>query len=378
MSSNGYRSAVLDRRRKEQIRLRQVQKQARSLLNACQKQIRNIKDPTVQQLAAGKLKEIQKKLSLASGKLDNSPDSGLSAISQQQKLLNETIATAQAEAERLRIEETKKQARELLASSEKIIKGISDPSIQQLTAGSLKQIQQQMQQASEQIQSDPKQAKETTAKLQQQLKKIVSDAQAELKESSKQKTQAKAQLESVRQNLEAEKESTNKAGNEALVRAQKEVDKASTLYKQGNYEEVTGICDNVAKLIKESGQKTLDESVRREVVGGLLSTLMNMGFVVDTPQLEGDDPATGVVKLVGRMPSGKRAAFQVNLDGRMNFDFDGYEGRACAKDMEVIGKTLQEQFSVKLGDAQVTWKNPDKIAKGALNVPSGNINTINH
>ena len=185
-------------------------------------------------------------------------------------------------------------------------------------------------------------------------------------------------LESVRQNLEAEKELANEAGKEVLTMAQKEIDKAFGLYKQGNYTEIAGLCDNAAKLIEGAQQKTFDESVRREVVSGLLSTLMNMGFVVDAPRLEGDDPATGVVKLVGKMPSGRRAAFQVNLDGRMDFDFDGYEGRACAKDMEVIGKTLQEQFSVKLGDAQVTWKNPDKIAKGAINVPSGNRNTANH
>lgn len=62
------------------------------------------------------------------------------------------------------------------------------------------------------------------------------------------------------------------------------------------------------------------------------------------------------------MPSGKMAKFEVYLDGRMYFDFDGYEGRACAKDLEKIDKTLQEQFSVKLTGSQITWKNPDKIA----------------
>lgn len=116
--------------------------------------------------------------------------------------------------------------------------------------------------------------------------------------------------------------------------------------------------------------------MRREVVRGLLGTLTSMGFVIDGPQLRQEDKTAGVVTLSGRMPSGKMARFEVHLDGRMQFDFDGYEGRACAKDLEKIHTTLQEQFAVKLTGSQITWKNPDRIAKGARDLPSGHTNTL--
>lgn len=75
----------------------------------------------------------------------------------------------------------------------------------------------------------------------------------------------------------------------------------------------------------------LDEKVRREVVKGLLRSLQDMGFVTVGPQLH-----AGVVVLEGRLASGRRARFEVTLEGRMSFDLDGYEGRACAEDMEKV------------------------------------------
>lgn len=124
-------------------------------------------------------------------------------------------------------------------------------------------------------------------------------------------------------------------------------------------------------FVQERGEASLDETVRRGVVRGLLSTLKTMGFVVEGPQFRDGSTEGGVVTLVGKMPSGKCARFEVRLDGRMNFDLDGYEGRACAAEIERIGQTLHGRFGVKLGPPQMTWKNPDRIAKGARDLPSG-------
>ena len=76
------------------------------------------------------------------------------------------------------------------------------------------------------------------------------------------------------------------------------------------------------------------------------------------------------------MPSGKLARFDVQLDGRMDFDLDGYEGRACADEIERIEQTMHDQFGVRLGPQQVTWKNPNRIAKGARDLPSGGTQRI--
>jgi hypothetical protein len=39
--------------------------------------------------------------------------------------------------------------------------------------------------------------------------------------------------------------------------------------------------------------------------------------------------------------------------------------------VEQIEQALKEHFGIKLGPPQVTWKNPDRISKGAHNLPTG-------
>ena len=280
--------------------------------------------------------------------------------------------------EQLLLQQQRIQCSSLLAACRETIRSVNDPVVQQLIGRDLKVIQAEMAQVSQQINAEPVKAKKVITKLQKHLNKVVADGQAEAGQWSRKQAQAQADIQAARQNLQAQKQAANQAGQQVLAQAQEKIDQANSLYQSGSYEKISGVCAQATSLTEQAGQKTFDESVRREVVSGLLSTLTNMGFVVDQPTLEGKDPATGVVKLTGRMPSGRMASFEVNLDGRMNFDFDGYEGRVCGKDLEVIDKTLQQQFAVKLGEAQVNWKNPDKIAKGARNLPAGHRNKTNH
>lgn len=373
MSSIGYRQMQLARERKEQLRLKRIRRQAVSLLKRCQKQIRSIKDPTVQQIAAPQLQSIQNSLIHAPMQIEQVPDMALQMIRLQQENLNQAIARAEAEAERQRIQQLRDQANSLLNSSQNIIKGVSDPSIQQLAADDLRDIQSQMQQASKQIQTEPEKAKKQIAKLQEQLRQKLSEAQIQAEELSAQRAEAKAKLESVHQNLEAQKESSDQDEQETLLKAEKLVNEAKSLLGQNRLKDTSDLCDKANQLIEQASKEAQAEGERREVVGSLLTTLNNMGFVVDPPQLEDQDSGS-VVRLVGKMPSGRTAVFHVNLEGKLAFDFDGYEGRTCTKDMEAIETTLQEQFSIKLGPAQVTWKNPDKIAKGAKRIPTGTRN----
>ncbi len=296
MSSIGYRQAELERQRKEQLRLEQLQNRARGLATSCQETIRTVSDPAVQQLVAQDLRQIQQKLSQDSGQISSAPEKALKALQKTQKQLNSVLAKAERAARKW----------------------------------------------------------------------------------SKQQAQAKAQLEAIQQSIRAEKESANNAGQAAISEAEQTIAQARSLYQQGRYDQIASLCRKAEQSIEKAGEESFDESVRREVVRGLLGTLTSMGFVIDGPQLHQKQGQAGVVKLSGRMPSGKMATFEVNLDGRMQFDFDGYEGRACVKDLEKIDATLQKQFAVKLAGSQITWKNPDKIARGARNMPAGNRNTIGH
>jgi hypothetical protein len=294
-----------------------------------------------------------------------------------------SLGFRQAELERqrreeLRLEQTRGRARGLVASCRETIRAVTDPAVQQLAAKDLRQTQQTLTEISGQIASAPDAALKTALKTQKYLNKVLAQAESAAQKWSKQQAEARAQLEAIQQSLKAEKESANTAGQEALTQAEQTIAQATSLYRQGRYEQISSLCQQAEQSIRQAGKESFDESVRREVVKGLLGTLMSMGFVIDGPQLNQNGDKAGIVTLAGRMPSGKMARFEVTLDGRMQFDFDGYEGRACAKDLEKINTTLQEQFAVKLTGSQVTWKNPDKIAKGARNMPSGTRNTISH
>lgn len=133
--------------------------------------------------------------------------------------------------------------------------------------------------------------------------------------------------------------------------------------------DLAGAAAAVAAAVVETEKlrtDALDERVRREVVRGLLASLKDMGFVVAGPQLR-----TGRVVLEGRLASGRKARFEVSVDGKMEFDLDGYEGRECAKDLEKVETVLRDRFGVKLGPPQVVWKNPDRLSAGARDLPSG-------
>ena len=273
--------------------------------------------------------------------------------------------------ERLRLQQLREQSRSLVESCQATIRGVTDMAVQQLTAKDFKTIKQDLETVSGRIDSEPDAAFKAIKKSQAQLNKVLSTAEVAAKKWSKQQAQANAQLRVLQQNFEVEKKVSNQAGQKVLGQLDQKIAQAKLLCKQGNYKELKTVCTKAETVVKEASQASFDETVRRKVVGGLISTLMNMGFVVDSPSLHGDDPAKAVVKLTGRMPSGRRATFEVNLDGKMEFDFDGYQGKACAKDLDSISQTLQDQMDIKLGSAQITWKNPDKIAKGARDLPAG-------
>jgi len=292
-----------------------------------------------------------------------------------------SIGYRQAELEKqrkkkLRLQQLRSRAQGLLVSCGNTIRAVNDPAIQQIVAQDLREIQKTLTQVPQQIDSTPQQANRILKKIQKRLNSVIAKAETTVKNWSKQQAQAKAKLEAVQQTLEAEKQSAGEGGQEALAKAEQRIAQATSLYSEGHYKEMASLCEQVNDLIDQAGQESFDESVRREVVKGLLTTLTNMGFAVEPPRLQGKDSRPGVVILSGHMPSGKKAKFEVDLDGRMNFDFDGYEGRACVKDLEKINHTLQEQFAVKLSGSQITWKNPDKIAKGSRNMPSSGRNRI--
>lgn len=112
------------------------------------------------------------------------------------------------------------------------------------------------------------------------------------------------------------------------------------------------------------------EEVRREVVRGLRQVLGKMNFTVEPPHF-GQNNESGKVVLNGILPSGKTARFVISLDGQTNYDFDGYQNRACKKDFEKIRRELEQLCRAKASDVEIHWKDeePIQIGKTALDLP---------
>ena len=378
MSSYGYRKARLSLQREQELQQERVQKQAQALLNACRKKLDSATDPVMKELLEKHIHSFQSQVNAIERQLSSSPDEALNSIKNLQEQINTAFSDAQIKAKQIQLEQLKKEAGALLNDTTDMLRHIYNPVVQQLIGPQIRQLQPQIKKVSELIQTDPQEAKALSENLKQQLQEMLDKSQEQLQKDSQTKAKANAALEQVKQHLEVYMEESTQVPDQSLQHIQKLIDTATNHYQQGQFEQAEESCHQAAQMLEQASEKNFDETIRKEVVQGLLTTLTNMGFIVQPPCLEYNQKSGKTVRLLGKLPSGKTASFNVHLDGQMDFDFDGYEGKACIKELEHIDQLLEQQFSIKLSENQITWKNPDKIAKGAMQHPTGNRNINLH
>ena len=132
----------------------------------------------------------------------------------------------------------------------------------------------------------------------------------------------------------------------------------------------------ISKIEDEVGETLITEEVRRETVRAIVKELRSQEFIVETPQVKASD-GKNYVKIVAKRPSGKRVICQVNLNGKIAYKFDNYEGMTCLKDIEQFNVDLERIYSIKLSDERVIWSNPDRLIKDAEQLPSNEGRNIN-
>ena len=121
---------------------------------------------------------------------------------------------------------------------------------------------------------------------------------------------------------------------------------------------------SITTEFNELKEKEMKENERREIVKQILSVLKSQGFITRKPLLKSEG-----VELVGKLPSGKGVIFHVQEDARITYDFDGYEGTTCKTELEGLVTKLSTESGVETSIEQFTWHNPDKIEKGAKDLP---------
>ncbi len=126
----------------------------------------------------------------------------------------------------------------------------------------------------------------------------------------------------------------------------------------------TEVLDNVNSI--EEANKTVnaaiaDEKIRKETLKVIIKAIKDRGFIVDTKKNLKIDRERNVVKFVALKASGQKAEFEIQLNGKFMYHFDGYEGLACNKDITPFMDDLKNIYDIKILHEEVEWSNPDKI-----------------
>jgi len=129
---------------------------------------------------------------------------------------------------------------------------------------------------------------------------------------------------------------------------------------------VNRIREQSRTIVGEDDSMQVEENARRHIAASLYQTMEEMEFTMDkTRKIDGN------VVIKGRMPSGRSAVFNIDISGRMEFDFDGYPGRECEQSLDQMIERLKDEFEVDSSIIQRDWKNPDRISKGSKGFPKG-------
>lgn len=117
----------------------------------------------------------------------------------------------------------------------------------------------------------------------------------------------------------------------------------------------------IAEIRENATTEIVGEKVRQKSLKIIMDAVQKRGFIVDKKNIKINREKNEVV-LVALKASGEKAEFKVYLDGRFIYDFRGYEGQACQKDIEPFMKDLEEVYGIHVTKTQEIWRNPDKIS----------------
>lgn len=271
-----------------------------------------------------------------------------------------------ARREALRLEQVRGECRALISVCEEAVAGVRDVAVQQYAGAELGRLSEELRAASASLPQAPEATLERLQEVQQRLTTTLATAEARARSWTEEQSRTRARARALAGRIEAVVASQKESEGLGASEARRWVEEAGAHAIRGAESEASQCLERAEQALAAARTAGLEEKVRRELVRGLLKTLKDLGFVTVGPRLSED-----IVVLEGRLPSGRRARFEVRLDGRMAFDLDGYEGQACAQEMEKVETAMRDHFGVKMGPPQVVWKNPDRLSRGAVTLPGG-------
>lgn len=115
--------------------------------------------------------------------------------------------------------------------------------------------------------------------------------------------------------------------------------------------------EQLERLYANTSEAIIGESIRKKTLQIVRKAIMAQGFIVDSKNIRKDGD---VVTMIAQKAGGELAKFTVYLDGKFIYDFGGYEGQACQKDIEPFMRDLRDVYGVELIEREEIWRNPDK------------------
>lgn len=170
---------------------------------------------------------------------------------------------------------------------------------------------------------------------------------------------------------------------------QRQLAPVQNLQSAGYETKLAHIKRDIDNLIKTAERKQEDELIRRDVTSALIEAMKEEGFTVSAPVLEGDQESD--VVLTGRKPGRvreQRVSLKIGLLGQIFMDVDAGDPGDLArvreakvdksKEKDVACRKIATQLKAVLGKKgvnldrkKVQWHNPDRIARGAKELPKG-------
>lgn len=148
----------------------------------------------------------------------------------------------------------------------------------------------------------------------------------------------------------------------AKIRAELEAARVDRETVEKVLEKKSGSAKETLASVREAAtSEIVGEKVRQKSLKIIMKAIGERGFVVDKKNIKIKRDTNEVI-LVALKASGEKAEFRVFLDGRFIYDFRGYEGQACQKDIEPFMHDLEEVYGIKVTKQTEIWSNPDKIS----------------
>lgn len=119
--------------------------------------------------------------------------------------------------------------------------------------------------------------------------------------------------------------------------------------------------EKLSTIRQNATTEIVGEKVRQKSLKIIMDAIKARGFVVDKKNIKIKRDTNEVI-LVALKASGEKAEFRIFLDGKFIYDFHGYEGQACQKDIEPFMHDLEEVYGIKVTKQTEIWSNPDKIS----------------